>query len=89
MITKPFDDTRDPLEGVRELEKMGGVDTILTSGGGATAAEGKEILKQMLNICNGSIELMPAGKITNSNLPELHAFLEARAYHGRNIVGSL
>jgi copper homeostasis protein len=89
VIHKAIDDTVNPLHAVRELVKLGGVDTVLTSGGFATAAEGKETLKEMLEICWDHIELMPAGSITDKNLSEIDEFLGARAYHGRKIVGDL
>lgn len=89
VIHKAIDETPNLFNSVHELVKMGGVDTILTSGGCATAAEGKEILKEVLKICEGRIQLMPAGKITNDNLHWLHKFIGATAYHGKKIVGDL
>lgn len=89
VIHKAIDNTPDPLQSVRELAELGGVDTILTSGGFATAFEGKENLREMLKICGNEVELMPAGKITKDNLLDFHQHLEARAYHGRSIVGTL
>lgn len=89
VIHKAIDDTENPLIAVHKLVKMGGVNTILTSGGSVTALDGKETLREMLKICEGQIELMPAGSITYNNLSELHQFLGAGAYHGRKIVGDL
>jgi len=47
-----------------------------------------EVLREMIKI-SSEIEIMPAGKITKSNVHELHELIGARAYHGRLIVGSL
>ncbi len=89
VIHKAIDDSVDPLGAVQELVRIGGVDTILTSGGFAIASEGKEILREMLKICKAKVQLMPAGSITSDNLEELDQFLGAEAYHGRKIVGDL
>lgn len=89
VIHKAIDETANPLLAAGELVKMGGIDTILITGGCETALEGKEILREMQKICGNHIELMPAGKITDENLDELHHFLGAKAYHGRMIVGHL
>lgn len=89
VIHKAVDETVNPLNAVHELVKLGGIDTILTSGGCETASEGKEVLREMQKICRDRIELMPAGKITENNVEELHQFIGAKAYHGRRIVGDL
>lgn len=86
VIHKAIDETPNLLETVRELIDIGGVTTILTSGGAATALEGKETLKQMLELAQRKIEIMPAGKVTSENVEALHGFLGSTAYHGKCIV---
>jgi len=89
VVHKAIDKTPNPLEALRKLAYIEGITTVLTSGGKKTAFEGKEILKDMLKICRNQIEVMPAGKITNNNIQELHQYLGAKAYHGKCIAGSL
>ncbi|WZL90464.1 copper homeostasis protein CutC [Salinimicrobium sp. 3283s] len=88
VIHKAIDDTPNPLQACKELADINGVTTILSSGGEITALEGMEVLREMIKI-SSEIEIMPAGKITKSNVHELHELIGARAYHGRLIVGSL
>lgn len=89
VVHKAIDLTPDPLEAAKELCRIGKIDTILTSGGKPTAFEGKEVLRQMIDSCGKELEIMPAGKVSEENLEELHLLLGAQAYHGKLIVGSL
>ena len=66
-----------------------GVDTLLTSGGKSNAFDGAENLNRLITMAGNKLEIMPAGKITQFNLTELHHLVEAEAYHGRLIVGEL
>lgn len=89
VIHKAIDETPNPIEEVRKLCEIKEISTVLTSGGEKTAFEGKEVLREMIRICQDQMELMPAGKITKINIQELHNFLGAKAYHGKCIVGNL
>lgn len=89
VIHKAIDETPEPIEEARKLCEIEEITTVLTSGGEKTAFEGKEILREMIRICQNRIEIMPAGKITNINIQGLHHFLGAKAYHGKCVVGSL
>ncbi|MCM8570374.1 copper homeostasis protein CutC [Gramella jeungdoensis] len=88
-IHKAIDHTGNPLENLEELLKIPGITSVLTSGGATTALEGKEVIKKMLQISANKLEIIPAGKISETNLYELHAYFGARAYHGKRIVGDL
>ena len=72
---------------IEELSKIDGISTILSSGGKATAKEGISTLKNMIAIAGNKLEIMPAGRVTNKNLDEIHQSIGARAYHGRRILG--
>ncbi|WBL22879.1 copper homeostasis protein CutC [Zunongwangia sp. HRR-M8] len=87
VIHKAIDETPDILKATEDLVKIDGISTILTSGGKTTAKEGISTLKEMLAIADKKLEIMPAGRITSSNLGEMHKCIGARAYHGRKIVG--
>lgn len=89
-IHKAIDLTANILEETNRLLSIHElIDTILTSGGAKTAAEGAPKLKEMIRLCKGKINIMPAGKVTNDNIDSLHAELNTSAYHGRKIVGDL
>lgn len=88
-IHKAIDETPEILSATTELMKVGSITSILTSGGAATAIKGKEMLKKMIQIAGTSLAIIPAGRITDSNLNEVHQLIGAREYHGRRIVGEL
>lgn len=84
-IHKAIDTVDNILEAVIDLQNIKGVHRILTSGGAETAMEGANNLAQMIKL-SSKIQIMPAGKVTASNLSQLHDLLEAQEYHGRKIV---
>lgn len=83
---KAIDNTPDPIEAVRRLGSLDTHITVLSSGGAATAMDGKDNLKAMMVAGGDRITILPAGKITNHNWTQLHKDLGATAYHGRRIV---
>lgn len=89
VVHKAIDSTPDPVDAVKDLLKIGEVSSILTSGGMETAFEGKDNLKKMIEIADGQIEIVVAGKVKDSNIEQLHQFLHSTAYHGKRIVGDL
>lgn len=89
VVHKAIDETPDPVQAVGPLLAIDGVSSILTSGGSATAFEGKKRLKEMLETVGGKLEIVVAGKVTAENLDVLHECLNATAYHGKLIVGEL
>jgi len=88
-IHKVIDLTPDPTTSLTELMPLRNITAVLTSGGAATAMEGKETIKKMLQASKGKINIVAAGKITNKNLAEIHQLIRAHEYHGRRIVGQL
>lgn len=84
---KAIDEMSNPIQAVKDLEQLG-FDNILTSGTKATAQEGVDILKNMIQASN-NIEIIVAGGVTNDNFDELHKQLKAKFYHGKKIVGDL
>jgi copper homeostasis protein len=89
VIHKAIDLTPNVCESLQELMTIKGVNTVLTSGGHSTAEKGKHVLKKMVELSENKLEVLPAGKIDNQNINELHKFVGARAYHGKKIVGRL
>ena len=89
VVHKAIDDTPNPVDAVQKLTEIKEVSAVLTSGGKATALEGWKILRQMLEIAGGKLEIVAAGKITDENIDEVHHLIGADAYHGKKIVGDL
>lgn len=85
---KAIDLCPDLIGSVRELSNFENISYVLTSGGENTAVLGRKQLKAMMAI-GDKIKIIPAGKITDQNLSNLHDYLNAQLYHGRKIVGSL
>jgi len=88
-IHKAIDTSSHPLTDLKLLKKIPGVNSLLSSGGAPTALEGKNLLKAMIEEASGEITIIAAGKITLTNLPQIHQEVGAKAYHGRQIVGQL
>ncbi|TRX53359.1 copper homeostasis protein CutC [Fulvivirga sp. M361] len=88
-IHKAIDSCDDPVDEVRRLKEIAGIDSILTSGKEATAIEGTECLKSMISEADDYLQIIACGKVTDENLTEVHDIIQAKAYHGKRIVGEL
>lgn len=86
---KAIDELDNPVEGVLQLKKIDGITRILTSGGKATAKEGIETLKKMIEAADDKITILIAGKVTNENIEAIQKATNAKELHGRKIVGQL
>lgn len=85
---KAIDSCPDILSATAAL-KLTDIRSILTSGGESTAAQGVQILKQMIEIAGSEIDIISAGKITSDNINAIHKLIVGKSYHGKLIVGSL
>ncbi|MFC2129643.1 copper homeostasis protein CutC, partial [Bacteroidota bacterium] len=88
-IHKAVDQTPNPVTSIGSLLRIPGIHSVLTSGGAQTAYAGINTLQNMINAASDKVEVIVAGKVTNHNYEELHTILNAKAYHGRRIVGEL
>ncbi len=89
---KAIDDSSDILGSVKSLIDQNVIKYILTSGGAKTADQGTEMLLKIKNLIkenNSTMQIIGAGRITDENLPALHANLRLDYYHGKLIVGKL
>lgn len=84
---KAIDLCANPVKAIGDLRGISGVRRVLSSGGAPSAMEGLETLQRMQEQTDEHLILMPGGRITQNNLPDLHARLCAKEYHGRAIVG--
>ena len=86
---KAIDHSNDILKGIECLCHMGGVTSILTSGGKRSAMEGRSMIKQIIREFSSELNIIVAGKITKENLSRVHEEIGAKEYHGKRIVGDL
>ncbi|MFV0591426.1 MAG: copper homeostasis protein CutC [Draconibacterium sp.] len=86
---KAIDELDHPVEGVRILKTIPGIKRILTSGGKATAIEGQEVIRRMIQEAGEQIIILVAGKVLASNVNEIQKLTGAAELHGRRIVGEL
>lgn len=77
---RAFDVSRDPFESMETLIGLG-VDRILTSGQAATAPEGKDIIKQLIDKAGDRIRILPGCGITPENVAELINYTGAKEFH--------
>ena len=82
---KAIDEINNPLDYIDDLVNIG-IKRILTSGGKATAFEGKDLINKMIKKSNGRIKIVVAGKVTKENLNELSNLISTDEFHGKLIV---
>lgn len=82
-------DEDDPVDSLRVLRAITGIDRVLTSGGKPTAAEGAETLRAMIGLAGANPIILVAGKVTDTNIAAVESLTGASEFHGRRIVGSL
>ena len=87
-FNKAIDKTFNILEEFKTLLKTD-IDSVLTSGGAKTAFDGRDIINEMVQISNGKIKIISAGKVHHSDLPKLEKIITAKEFHGKKIVGNL
>ncbi len=86
---KAIDELENPVEGVKELLKIDNIKRILTSGGKPTAKEGQAVIREMIEVADGKITILVAGKVLDSNVKEIQKITGTKELHGRKIVGEL
>ena len=82
---KAIDETPDILLSTKQLKSIG-INRILTSGGCATALEGRNNLLKMLEIAGENLNIIVAGKVTYENFEDIRKQIPSREYHGRRLV---
>lgn len=86
---KAIDLLGNPIEGAKILTEIQGIKRILTSGGKATAFDGQETIRKMIEVTGEKITILVAGKVLNSNIEEIQKLTGATEFHGKRIVGEL
>ncbi|MHB9297260.1 copper homeostasis protein CutC [Fusobacterium polymorphum] len=82
---KAIDEIQNPLDYIDDLVNIG-IKRILTSGGKATALEGKDLINEIIKKSNERLKIVVAGKVTKENLNELSNLIYANEFHGKLIV---
>jgi len=84
---KAIDYTPDPLKSFEGLNTIEGITRVLTSGGKATAWEGRIVLKEMNDLSNRKIKIIAAGKVLPANREQIAEYTGVTELHGKKIVG--
>jgi copper homeostasis protein len=83
---KAIDSTKNIIRSFELLNKITGLNRVLTSGGMTTAWDGRSTLKQMNQLPHRSVSIIAAGKVTRENFMEIAVFTGVRELHGKRIV---
>lgn len=86
---RAFDVAADMARALEDLISLG-IDTILTSGGMATALEGVDRLRELSDIAVGRISLMPGSGVSHLNAEQIISMVGPSYIHGscKEIVSS-
>ena len=76
---KAIDEIQNPLDYIDDLVNI-------TSGGKATALEGKDLINEIIKKSNERLKIVVAGKVTKENLNELSNLISSDEFHGKLIV---
>lgn len=79
-LHRAFDMCRDPFETLEQAVSLG-CKTILTSGQKASAWEGRELLKKLVQQADGRIEILAGAGISPENIEKLALEIRGSAYH--------
>ena len=82
---KAIDEIDNPLDYIDDLVNIG-IKRILTSGGKATALEGKDLINEMIKKSNGRLKIVVAGKVRKENINKLSNLISTDEFHGKLIV---
>ena len=83
---KAIDQTEDILYELDRLSRIQEISSILTSGGEKTAINGQSMLRKIIDRYGKRFDIIVAGSITNKNFDEIHWLINAREYHGKNLI---
>ena len=86
---KAIDASAEFFTDIEALVNTKRIDSLLTSGKSTTAESGASIIKKVISFYGKNIKVISAGKITKSNLNNIHRKISGSYYHGRKILGKL
>lgn len=82
---RAFDLNPDLAQALEQLIGWG-FQTVLTSGGAASAFAGADMLKKLLEQARGRIQILPGGGIRSGNIAELVGMIPADFFHSSGII---
>jgi len=77
---RAFDRCADPYKALEDIISLG-CDRILTSGQKNTAEEGRALLRDLVELANGRIEIMPGSGVHAQNVMDILKYTQARSIH--------
>ena len=77
---RAFDLSRDPVQALEDIVALG-CERILTSGAQASALEGAELIRQMVELSAGRIVVMPGAGVDAGNIGKLQEMTGASEFH--------
>jgi copper homeostasis protein len=83
---KAIDQTEDILYELDRLSRIQEISSILTSGGEKTAIKGQSMLRKIIDQYGKRFTIIAAGSVTHENFDEIHGLINAREYHGKNLI---
>ena len=86
---KAIDHTGDIMLELKSLCKVKEITSILTSGGEDSAIDGQNMIKDIIHNFSPRFNIIVAGGISDQNFEMVHSSIDAKEYHGQNIVGQL
>lgn len=82
---RAFDRVKDYHKSLEEIIKCG-FKTILTSGTKSNVTEGKEILKNIVELANNRIDILCGGGLRSFNITEIKNYTQAKSFHSSGIL---
>ncbi|MBK7183913.1 MAG: copper homeostasis protein CutC [Bacteroidetes bacterium] len=82
---RAFDKTPNAKQALQEIIDCG-FKTILTSGHQAAAIAGLDELKELVQLANDSICIMPGGGVRSTNIKQIKEYTHANYYHSSAII---
>ena len=82
---KAFDEVSNYQQALEDVIQCG-AHRILTSGTKQTALEGSSVLNELVELAQGRITIVAAGKVTHENVEQLGQLIHTSEFHGKKIV---
>ena len=79
-LHRAFDMCKNPLQTLEQAKKLG-IDTILTSGQKNCAADGAELIKELVERSENKVEILVGGGVDGKVIPTLYEKTNATSYH--------
>tara|TARA_Y100001970_G_C13858888_1_gene663078 strand:+ start:59 stop:727 length:669 start_codon:yes stop_codon:yes gene_type:complete len=86
---KAIDEVNNYMKSLTNLSFIKNINGVLTSGTKENALAGKDYIRKAAKEFSGTLNIIAAGSITNTNLKKIHSELDIKEYHGKKIVGDL